>query len=253
MADSNSTVTLRPPVWALMVAVIIGGCFYIAGKQLEIKGPYTNPPMISVTAEGKVATPPDIASMSFGVTTGRQGTAKGATDTIQRNMAKILAAVKALGIEDKDIATESFYLSPEYDYTTGGQIPRGFQATQTLRVKVRDLDKVGDVLTAAMGAGANQAGGISFSVDNPDDMKARAREIAIVKAKAKAEVLAKNLGMSLGRMTGFSEDGMYPPPTPMMTRANYDMGESVMNQKGLEIPSGEQEIISNVTISYELR
>ena len=252
MTDTNAVVTLRPPVWALLTAVIIGGLFYITGKQLEIKGPLTNPPVISVTAEGKVATPPDIASMSFGVTTGRQPTAKAATDNIQRNMEKILAAVKALGIEDKDITTESFYLSPEYDYTTSGQIPRGFQATQTLRVKVRDLDTVGDVLTAAMGAGANQAGGITFSVDKPDEMKAQAREIAIGKAKAKAEVLAKNLGMSLGRMTAFSEDGMYAPP--MMTRANYDMaGEGAMNQKSLEIPSGEQEIVSNVTITYELR
>jgi YebC/PmpR family DNA-binding regulatory protein len=99
-------------------------------------------------------------------------------------MTKIIAAVKGLGVADKDIVTESFYLSPEYDYTTSGQIPRGFQATQTLRVKIRDLDTVGDVLTAATNAGANQAGGISFGVDNPDAMKAKAREIAIEKAKA---------------------------------------------------------------------
>lgn len=250
---TDSTVTLRPPVWALLTAVIIGGFFYIAGKQLEVKGPLTNPPVISVSAEGKVSTPPDIATVSFGVTTGRQPSAKAATDTIQRNMTKILVAVKELGIEEKDITTESFYLSPEYDYTTSGQIPRGFQASQTLRVKVRDLDKVGDVLTAATNAGANQAGGITFSVDNPDAMKAQAREIAIGKAKAKAEVLAKNLGMSLGRMTAFSEDGAYNPPMPIMGRANYDASEGAMNQKSLDIPSGEQEIVTNVTISYELR
>lgn len=248
---TDSTVTLRPPVWALLTAVIIGGFFYIAGKQLEVKGPLTNPPVISVSAEGKVSTPPDIATVSFGVTTGRQPSAKAATDTIQRNMTKILAAVKALDIDEKDITTESFYLSPEYDYTTSGQIPRGYQASQTLRVKVRDLDKVGDVLTAATNAGANQAGGITFSVDNPDAMKAQAREIAIGKAKAKAEVLAKNLGMSLGRMTAFSEDGAYNPPMPIMGRANYDAG--VAEQKSLDIPAGEQEIVTNVTISYELR
>ena len=253
MADTNSVVTIRPPVWALITAVIIGGLFFIVGKSIEVKGPINNPPVISVTAEGKVSTPPDIASMTFGITTGRQSTAKAATDTIQRNMTKILAAVKALGIDEKDISTESFYLSPEYDYTTSGQIPRGYQASQTLRVKVRDLDKVGDVLTAATAAGANQAGGITFSVDNPDTLKAQAREIAIEKAKAKATVLAKNLGMSLGRMTAFSEDGAYNPPMPLMGRANYDMAEGAMNQKSLEIPAGEQEIVTNVTISYELR
>lgn len=252
MADS--TVIVRPPVWALITAVIIGGFFYLAGKHLEVRGPLSNPPMISVTAEGKVSTPPDIASVSFGVTTGRQTSAKAGADTIQKNMTKIIAAVKGLGVADKDIVTESFYLSPEYDFTTSGQIPRGFQATQTLRVKIRDLDTVGDVLTAATNAGANQAGGISFGVDNPDAMKAKAREIAIEKAKAKAQVLAQNLGMSLGRMTGFSEDGSYPPPmAPMMMKANYDAGANMVAEQSMEIPSGEQEIVSNVTISYELR
>jgi hypothetical protein len=251
MADSNSTVTLRPPVWALLTAVIIGGLFYIAGKHLEIKGPLTNPPVISVSADAKVSTPPDIAMMSFGVTSGRQTTAKAATESVNKSMAKIIAAVKELGVEDKDITTESFYLSPEYDYTTGGQIPRGFQASQSLRVKVRDLDKAGDVLTAATTAGANQAGGITFSVDNPDEAKARARQMAIEKAKAKAKVLADELGMSLGRMTGFSEDGVYPI-SPMM-KANYDMGVGGAMVQNAVLPAGEQDIVSNVTITYELR
>ena len=65
-------------------------------------------------------------------------------------------------------------------------------------------------------------------------------------------MLAKNLGMSLGRMTAFSEDGAYGYPTPMLTKANYDMGNAVA-QESMPIPAGEQEIVSNVTISYELR
>ncbi len=252
MSDTVSTINVRPPLWLPITVVIIAGFFYLSGKNIEVKGSLTNPPVISVTAEGKVSTPPDIASISFGVTTGRQTTAKAATDIIQKNMTKILAAVQALDIENKDIVTESFYLSPEYDYTTGGQLPRGFQATQSLRVKVRDLDKVGEVLTAATNAGANQVGGITFLVDNPDAVKAQAREIAIGKAKAKAAVLAKNLGMSLGRMTAFSEDDTYNPPISMM-KANYDAGAGMAVPESLPIPTGEQEIVSNVTISYELR
>ncbi len=252
MPDTNAVVTLRPPVWALITAVIIGGMFFIVGKKIEVKGPIDNPPVISVMAEGKVSTPPDIAYMSFGITTGRQPSAKAATDVIKKNMAQILAAIKDVGVLEKDISTESFYLSPEYDYTTSGQVPRGFQASQMLRVKVRDLDKVGDVLTVATNAGANQAGGITFTVDNPDELKAQARKIAIEKAKAKATTLAQNLGMSLGRMTAFNEDGGYNYPMPM-ARANYAVGEDAMGQKSLEIPAGEQEIVTNVTISYELR
>ncbi len=252
MAESTSTVYVRPPVHMLIIAVAVGGAFYLAGKHIEVRGPTTNPATISVSADAKVSTPPDIAMLSFGVTTGRQSTAKDATTNIAKNMTAVIAAVKALGIEEKDITTQSFSLNPVYDYTTNGQIPRGFEATQMLSVKVRDLDKVGDVLTAATNAGANQANGISFSVDQPDEMKAKAREMAIEKAKAKAQVLAHDLGMSLGRITGFTEDGnYYSPPTPMMMRS--DMAGATKEMANIQIPTGEQDITSNVTITYELR
>lgn len=236
---------------SLIVAVLIGGGFYVYGKNMERRSPADSPLVIAVSADAKVSTPPDIATLSFGVSTGRQATAKAATTLIAQNMTKILSAVKALGIDEKDISTQSFYLSPEYDYTTSGQIPRGFQASQTLSVKVRDLDKVGDVLTAATNAGANQSGGVSFSIDNPDTVKAEAREMAIAKAKEKASVLAKNLGMSLGRMTGFSEDGNYAVPRPyMMDKAMAVGGEMAPS---IQLPAGEQEVVSNVTLMYELR
>lgn len=249
---SDSTLTLRPPVWALLLAVIIGGSFYLYGKNIEVRGPSQNPMTISVSADAKVATPPDIAWLSFGVATGRQPTAKRATELVKTTMDKVLAATRTLGIEDKDITTESFWLSPEYDYADGRQVPRGFQATQSLRVKVRDLDKVGDVLTAVTAAGANQAGGITFAVDNPDASQAEARGMAIEKAKAKAKVLAENLGMSLGRMVGFSENGY--APMPMMAKG-YGMGGGgdMMAESSIQIPAGEQEITSTVSIVYELR
>ena len=249
MSDFPSSTT---KALGLIVAVIIGGGFYVYGKNMERRSPVESPLVISVSADAKVSTPPDVATLTFGMSTGRQSSAKVATDLLAKTMAKVLDATKKADVIKKDITTESFYLSPEYDYTTGGQIPRGFQATQSLRVKVRDLDKVGDVLTAATTAGANQAGGVVFGIDEMDSVKAKARAMAIVKAKEKAKVLADNLGMSLGRMTGFSEGGDYRGmPVPMMAKANYDMaGEAVQN---VQIPAGEQEIVSNVTLMYELR
>lgn len=249
---SESTLTLRPPVWALLLAVAIGGSFYLYGKHIEVRGPSQNPMTISVAADAKVSATPDIAWLSFGVSTGRQSTAKQATEMVKTTMDKVLAATRALGIEEKDITTESFWLSPEYDYTDGRQVPRGFQATQSLRVKVRDLDKVGDVLSAVTAAGANQAGGITFTVDNPDGAKAEAREKAIAKAKEKAKTLAANLGMSLGRMVGFSEDGGYAP-MPMMAKGYGMGGGAEVAADALQIPAGEQEIASTVTLVYELR
>jgi uncharacterized protein YggE len=251
MTTNDSTINLWPPLWLPIIVVLIGGSFYLYGKQMDRQSPVESPFIISVSADAKVSTPPDIASLSFGVTTGRQVTAKAATELIAKNMAAILAAVKALGVEEKDIATESFYLSPEYDYTTGGQIPRGFQATQTLRVKVRNLDSIGDVLTAATNAGANQAGGISLSVDNPDALRAEARAMAIEKAQEKAKDLAKDLGMSLGKMTGFSENGFYEVPRPMMMEKGMGGGSDM--DMAVSVPVGEQDISATVTLMYELR
>lgn len=238
---------------SLLIAVLIGGGFYVYGKQMERRAPVESPLVISVSADAKVSTPPDIANLTFGMTTGRQPTAKAATDMLAKTMAKVIDATKKAGVEEKDITTESFYLNPVYDYTTSGQIPRGFEATQSLRVKVRDLDTVGEILSAATSAGANQAGGVVFGIDEMDTVKAKARELAIEKAKEKAKVLAKNLGMNLGRMTGFSEGGDYAMPMPMMAKENYAMGREADMVQNVQVPAGEQEVRSTVTITYELR
>jgi len=245
---------MRSPAWALILAVIIGGFFFLYGKTMELQAPSRSPFLIFVSADAKVAMTPNIAMVSFGVQTGRQSTAKAAMDTVKRKMTTVLEAVKKAGVEDKDITTESFWLSPAYDYVEGTQVPRGYEANQSLRVKIRDLDTIGDVLAGATTAGANQAGGISFSVDNPDEIRAQARTKAIEKAKAKAKVLADNLGMRLVKLTSFSEDGAVPfPPYAMMEKANFGIGGGGAVSAPLPIPVGEQEITSSVTLTYELR
>lgn len=247
----TTTVNLRPPLWLPIIVVVIGGLFYLAGKNMEIQAPRENPATVSVSADAKVSVSPDIAMASFGVQTGRQPTAKAAIEIVRKNMTAVLAAIKKNGVEDKDITTQSFWLSPVYDYTTSGQVPRGYEANQSLAVKIRDLDKIGQIIADTTAAGANQAGSISFSVDNPDEAKAKVRTEAIGKAKAKAQVLAQNLGMHLGRLTGFSEDGNYPePPRPYMMKS---MGMDTAEQAPVPVPVGEQEIVSNVTLTYELR
>jgi hypothetical protein len=255
MPDTPSTINVRPPVWALIFAVIIGGCFYLYGKNMEINAPSNSPFLVSVSADAKIAAPPDIATVDFGVTSGRESTAKNAMEKIKTSMTKIIAAVKQAGVEDKDIVTQSFYLNPVYDYVSGSQIPRGFEASQTLEIKIRDLDKAGDVITAATSAGANQAGDFSFSIDNPDQLKAQARALAVEKAKAKAKVLADNLGMQLVKITNFNEDNFLPMAYDMKQRSvNLNMGGAVAAPSTpLPVPSGQQEITSTVTLTYELR
>lgn len=242
-------VHLRPPLWLpLSVAILIGG-FYVAGQFVETRD--RDPLVISVSGEGRAFAVPDIAELSFGVQTGRQKTAQIAMEKLQKDMNAIFEAVKAEGIEEKDIRTEALSLNPAYDWTEQGQIPRGFEALQSFRVKIRDLEKVGGVLSAATNAGANQAGGVAFTIDEPDKLRAQARENAIRQGQEKAHLLARQLGGKLGKLKEFSEGGEgFPPPifarSMMMEKA---MGGEVV---ALPIPAGEQEIVVTITLSYEL-
>lgn len=238
---------------AIIIAAAVGGAFYLAGKQIDRQPMPATSGTISVTGEGKIAVAPDIAELSFGVTTGPRPTAKDATERIASDMNKVLAAVKALGIDEKDIRTESFYLNPSYDWADGRQRLRGYEATQSLRVKVRDLEKVGDVLAAATNNGANQAGGVNFTVDDLEGKRTEARTQAIADAKQKAETLADQLGERLGDVQSFQENGggWYPPVAYMEKSEAYGMGGAA-NDASVPLPSGEQEISVMVTITYEL-
>lgn len=247
----NSCCSSKPTCWVGILLVLVAGGFYLTGKVIEQKD--FAPMTISVEGTGKASAVPDIAAVSFGVQTGRQTTAQQAMKTLTAKMTDVVAAVKAQGIEEKDITTNSLSLQPEYDWSEGRQISRGFQATQTLYVKVRDLDKIGDLLAAVTGEGVNQIGGVEFTMDEPEVLQAAAREKAIIKAEAKAKLLADQLGKSIKRLKGFSEGGGYIPPTPYakaniaLDRAGGVVAESV------PIPAGEQEISVSVSLMYELQ
>jgi uncharacterized protein len=250
MADSQ-TIFVRPPVWALITAVVLGGAFYLAGKHVETRD--REIPQITVSGEGKASVAPDIAALSFGVATGRQRTAAEAMTKLKSSMDAVLAAVRKENIDAKDIKNEQFSLNPTYDWSSGRQTIIGYEASQSLRVKVRDLDNVSDVLGAATAAGANQAGGVEFTVDDPEKTRSVARAEAIAQAKAKAEQLADDLGMSLGEIRSFNENGGgYNPP--MYMRSGVSAGAEMDAQKqAVEIPAGEQEMTVQVSITYELR
>lgn len=241
-------VHLRPPLWLPVIVVLILGGAFLAGKKIEVRG---EPATITVSGEGKVSAVPDIASLSFGMQTGRQTTAQVAMEQLSKSMNAVIEAVKAQGIEAKDIQTESLSLYPAFDWKDGEQIPRGFEANQSLRVKVRDLEKIGSVLSAATAAGANQAGGVSFTIDDPELLQEEARGLAINDAKEKAVALAAKLGVTLGKLKGFNEGGMYNP-VPMYEGAMMDRG---MGGGGgiVPVPTGEQEIRMSVSLTYEIR
>lgn len=252
MSDSQ-TLNIRPPMWLPMILVCIGGAFYIAGKNIEVKHSPAELGTITVSGEGKASVVPDIAEIDFGMDTGTQPSAAAAMKKLSDSINKVYDAIQKSGIDKKDISTRNYSLNPVYDWTTGTQVIRGYQAMEALHVKVRDLDKLSDVTTAATSAGANQAGGVNFTVDNPEKVQAEAREKAIDQAKEKAQVLARQLGVRLGEVKAFSEGGGMQPPIMYERAMAPGMGGGGADMKNLPLPAGEQDITISVSITYEIK
>jgi uncharacterized protein len=240
--------------WPLLAAVLLGGLLFIGGKYVEARAQTDTQASITVSGEGRVFAVPDIAELTLGVQTGRQPTAARAMERLKGEMDRVLEAVRAQNIADADIRTENFWLNPVYDYTEGRQVPRGFEANQSVRVKVRDLDRVSAVLGAATGAGANQAGNVRFTIDEPEAVRDEARAKAIRQAKEKARVLADQLGVRLRTIVSFHE-GSEGMPYPAMMERSMGMGgamEDMAIMRDVPMPAGEQEVRINVTLTYEI-
>lgn len=170
-------------------------------------------PSITVAGVGQVQAKPDIASASLGVQT-QAPVARDAQAENSKVMAEVIDAVKALGIEEKDISTHGLSLHPRYDRE--GQTVDAYVATNNISVIVRDLDQVGEVLDAGFDAGANVAGGVQFSIADPTDSRNQAMQLAVADARDRADVLAKAAGVTIvGVVSVTEESGGYPSPRPM--------------------------------------
>ena len=218
---------------------------------------------ISVTGRGEAVSIPDIATFSFSVNeTGK--TVKEAQAKATEAINKALTAVRAGGVAEKDIKTLSYSINPRYEYVQtactqyvcppgGKSVQNGYDVAQTIQVKIRDLEKAGELFDTIGTAGVKTVNGLLFSVDNTDSIKALAREEAIANAKTKAGKIAKDLGVTLIRVTSYydSNDEVTPP---QYIGSSFD--GSIMSAKASfapEIPRGEQKTTSTVTIGYEIR
>ena len=203
----------------------------------------------SVTGEGKVSVPPDIAIVNVGVQA--QGSSvKAVQDQLNKNINAVSAAVKSAGVDSKDVQTNGYNINPMYDYNGGSQRITGYQASSNLTIKVRKIDNANAVIDGATAAGANQVGGITFDVDDKTKAQNEARQLAVADAKSKAENAAKMAGFSLGRIINYSEDfGNVIRPVPMMAKADSASGGGIATQ----IDTGSNEITVNVTLSYQIQ
>ena len=216
--------------------------------------------VISVAGTGKVTAVPDVAKISFSVSEDADTASEAQDMAAQKGNDALKALVDDLGIDEKDIKTTYYNVSPRYsraqpcyqgvcpDYV---QTIIGYTASQTIEVKVRDTSKVGDVLTALGKAGASNISGPNFTVDDLDALTEQARAAAVEDARAKAKELAKALGVHLSRVTGYWENS---GPYSYDTKA-YGLGgaESSVTVAAPTVPTGENEISVTVNVSFEIR
>jgi uncharacterized protein YggE len=205
---------------------------------------------ISVSGEGKVLAKPDIGQVSLSVLSQAKTVAAAQKDNTEK-MNKISKALKEMEIKEEDLKTTNYSIYPQYQYTSGRSVIIGYEVSQTLEVKIRDLDKVGDILGKAAAAGANQVGSLSFTFDDLEKLRSEARQEAIDNAKSKAQDLAKSLGISLGKVVSFSEsssDGSVPVPLYSSAKDDYGIGGGAAP----DIQTGQNEIQIVVNLSYEI-
>ncbi len=210
----------------------------------------------SVVGSGTVYAKADIANIEVGLKTGAKKTASEATTDSTNKMNDIIAELKKLGIDEKDIKTTSYNLSPVYNYTNDkGQELVGYEVIQTVSLKIRDLSKIGDVISKTTEKGANQIGNINFTIDDEFALKNQARELAIQKAKEKAVLIAKQSGMRLGEVKSVYENSDPNPPIAFSySNAKMDLsasGAGVVASPNIQ--SGQNEIKVDVTLVYEVK
>lgn len=256
----------RPKVLAVLLAVLV---IYFGIKTIgEIKkigiiGKDIAPQAtISVSGEGERFAKPDLATLSFTVRDTKNAVAD-AQKTVTEKTDAVEAALKALGIAEKDIKTTGYTMNPHYEFNAalypcpayncppGKQVLSGYEVAQTVEVKIRTIDSTGAVLGKLGELGVTEVGAVSFSIENEDALKAEARGDAIKKAKDKAQTLADQLGVSLARVVSFSESNGGGGPIYMLKAENASGG--VATPATPSVPVGENRIVSDVSITYEIR
>src|SRR3989344_2265944 len=218
--------------------------------------------VITVSGKGEVIAVPDIATFSFSVTE-ESLIVKTAQDEAAKTTNAILDFLKQNGVAERDIKTNGYNIYPRYEtagkmspaiytpYPTGPQRLAAYVVTQSVTVKVRKLEDAGKLLSGIGEIGATDISGLAFDFDKRDELVKEARDKAIMEARKEAAKLSKSLGVRLVRIVSYNEGGGYPiyygKAEAMSVRASDAGGIPP------EIPVGEDKIISNVSITYEVK
>ncbi len=256
---------------AILVGVIVVFLLAQLGYQQKTLE-QQNANQITVSGEGKVFAKPDIAVINLGVTT----TAATVADVTKNNTTKmnaVIQALKNLKIDEKDIQTTNYNLTPVYSNTTTvvplpatpsgvvynlPMIPvqnstklTGYTLEQDVEVKIRDFTKIGDVLAQATAQGSNVVGDLQFSIDNPEQFQEQARAKAIADGKSNANNLAKESGVSLGKLINVYE-GYNPSPVIYNSAKEMSVGAAQSAPVVPTVQPGQEEIDVTVNLTYQV-
>lgn len=203
---------------------------------------------LTVTGQGIAEVVPDMARISLGVT--KEATEAGdALDQVAKVAQDIFDRLSQQGIEPRDMQSSQINLSPKYDYNRNSDGPPklvGFTANTMVSVRVRDLDKLGPIMTAVTADGANQLNGLQFDLQERGPAEDTARTNAVADAMARAKVLADAAGVTLGSIVSIHEGGSRAP-APVYGRMAMEAAKSDM-----PIAAGELEIGASVTMVFKL-
>lgn len=248
----------------LSVFAIIASIYLIDSKDTSLEN------TISVSGMAEVNAAPDVATFSFSVQETAKTTAE-AQEVISEKVSTILDGLEEIDIPTEDIKTESYTMYPKYEYVRVApmttdvavdgtiyypgddrhQVQVGFDVRQQVSITLHDFDKVATVLTLLGETGVQNLQGPNFQIDEPEALQAQARKEAIVDAQEKAERLAQDLGVRLGDIVSFNENGGYQPYYTKLERT-VSM-DSTAGTYAPELPTGENTISSNVTITYSIK
>jgi len=249
--------------WVLL-NLILAISLVLGLKVLVFRSPIIVTPLsVTVGAEGKATVTPDIAQISFSVISeGKDPSAIQKENTGKMN--SVIDFVKSQGVDKKDIKTSNYSLYPRYDYVKtaasdmypyppGKQVLAGYTLTQTVTLKIRDLEKVAPILAGLPERGINEISGPHFSVDNPDKYLNDARAEAFEKARAKVDAMARVNGVRVTRVVTFSEStGGYPIYYSRL-EAFGKGGDAVAAAPAPQIEPGSEEVTVQVSVTYEIR
>lgn len=235
----------------VMAQILVIILFLVAPSSAQESG---GPAQLTVSGEGVIKTAPDMATLVFGVVSrdARPDIARSKNATAA---AAALNAVRALGVEEKDIQMQNMRITPlrEYDQDRRTYVQNGYEATRSLAVTVRDLDLLPDLVAAIIEKGANRMNSIQYGLDDRADIELEVLRLAVAAARAKADVMASQLGMTLGSVYRLSEQGISVPRPVMRMEAAYDVSAAKAMAEPDAFAGGQIEVRAVVTAVFLIR